>query len=308
MVVVGVDLGGSKVAATTLGGPAGSPSPAQVWKEHQLAGMPVVDLVVDALYDCAQGVPPTIVGLSVAGWLDAGRERVREAANLGLSDIPLPAVVAERIGAPVVMINDGDATALAEVLLGAGRGSSTVVCVALGTGVGGGIVLQGELLTGAHGLGGEIGHLPVGDMTESCVCGGRGCLELYASGPAIARLAGAADARAALRDFHAGAPRAVEAVAGAAEAGARAIALLMPVLDPDLVVLGGSLAGPLGEPFLDQIRGALADMQPLRDFSIPPTLRIAELGAMAAAMGAATYAAQIASKSSRSNSNGGDDQ
>jgi len=163
----------------------------------------------------------------------------------------------------------------------------------LGTGVGGGIVAAGRLLTGAAGLAGELGHLPAADDGPPCACGGRGCLEIYASGPAVARQAARAkpgsapltaeDVVAAAR---AGVPEATRALAGAGEAVGRAVARLVPVLNPDLVLLGGGLAAGATDLVLIPARRALAEATPLSNVVAAPPIRLATCGADAGALGA----------------------
>ncbi|HEV7656808.1 MAG TPA: ROK family protein [Mycobacteriales bacterium] len=298
MVAVGVDIGGSKVAAAALTGPARS------WREHGLrpdtattAG--VVAAIRAAALAVAGGDPVDAVGLSVAGWLSADRRRVVHAANLGLRDVPLPDLVAAALDCPVVMENDGNAAAVAEAVraaadaVAAGRtGAGTVVVLALGTGVGGGVVLPGgTVLTGDGGLAGELGHLPVPGDGRPCVCGGLDCLELYASGPGLAAAAGTPDARAAVAAAGRGDPRAAAALRAAAAALAAAVRILQPVLDPARVVLAGSVAEGAGPPLRDAVTAALAGPGPLAAVAAPPEISLSTLGPYACAIGAAELAA-----------------
>jgi glucokinase len=125
----------------------------------------------------------------VAGWLSADREELLPAANLGVAGVPLRRDLERRLELPVAVENDGNAAALAEARAGAGVHARMLVMLTLGTGVGGGIVARGSLVTGAAGLAGELGHMPSGSDGPPCACGGRGCLEASASGPALALLA-----------------------------------------------------------------------------------------------------------------------
>ena len=140
--------------------------------------------------------------------------------------------------------NDGNASALAEARTF--EESRCVVVLTLGTGVGGGVVVDGQLLLGASGLAAELGHLSVGKGGPPCVCGGRGCLELFASGPAIARAGHAATSAEVVAAADAGDATAQRVLRAAGAAIGRAIVLLIPVVDPDLVLITGRLADAAG--------------------------------------------------------------
>src|SRR5258705_13933943 len=131
--------------------------------------------------------------IMVPGTVDKDNAVVAQVPNLHcLDNFGLKAALQERLGWPVVLENDANAAAMGETWLGAARGCRTVICVTLGTGVGGGIILDGKLWRGAHGSAGEIGHTtvdPFGGL--KCKCGNTGCLELFASATAIARMTNA---------------------------------------------------------------------------------------------------------------------
>lgn len=294
MAVIGVDIGGTKVAAVRWR-PAGQlPGDHSHWQPHALAGRTepaaLIEAVVEAVDAVAGAEPVEAVGLSVAGWLSGDRQRVRLGANLGLADYPLTGALSQRLGCPVTMGNDGDATAWAEARNH--QGSRCLAVFSLGTGVGGGVVVDGRLLTGSHGVGAELGHLPVPGVGLRCVCGGIDCLELYASGPGLARLSRQPDARAALAAAAGGDARAVAALTTAAAALAHAVQVLMPVLDPDLVVLAGSVAAAVGDQLATDVAAALTS-HPLSAVVALPVIRISRLGPSAAAIGAADLAARL---------------
>ena len=170
-------------------------------------------------------------------------------------------------GFPVKVVNDANAAALGEMWQGGGKGFDNVVFVTLGTGVGGGIIVGGKLLTGVHGAGGEIGHINVNpEETDSCGCGNKGCVEQYCSATGVVRLAqqklAATDAPSALRSF---APLTCKDVFDCAGTGdelavavleqvydylGRFLATLCCVVDPEAVVLGGGVSRA-GQPLLD---------------------------------------------------------
>lgn len=153
------------------------------------------DLIVDALAAAADkwrsnGRRIAAASIMVPGTVDNNNAVVVQAPNLpSLTNFPLQAVLEERFGWPVLLENDANAAAVGEMWLGAARGCGDVVSVTLGTGVGGGVILDGELWRGAHGSAGEIGHTTVDPFSGlKCKCGNVGCLELFASATAIVRM------------------------------------------------------------------------------------------------------------------------
>ena len=296
-VVIGLDLGGSTVRAVVTG-PGGVRHRAAV--RHTARGYPALLALLDQVVtQCQQATgprPAQAVGLAVAGWLSADREQLITAANLGVAGVPLRRDLEQRLGLPVTVDNDGNAAALAEARAGSGQQARMLVMLTLGTGVGGGIVTSDRLLTGAAGLAGELGHLPSISNGPSCPCGGRGCLEVYASGPAVARAAaraglagpggGSPTAEDVVAAARGGAPGAVQALAAAGEAVGRAVARLVPVLNPDLVLLGGGLAAGATDLVLIPARRTLAEATPLSNVVAAPPVRLGTCGADAGALGA----------------------
>jgi glucokinase len=212
------------------------------------------------------------------------------AANLGLYDDRLGDAVSDRTGVPVFLDNDGNAAALAEHRFGAARDSRVSMTVTVGTGVGGGVVIDGRPLTGAHGLGAEIGHMCLDADGPACVCGGHGCLETYASGVAIARAAGCRDTYEVITAARAGQPAALAALTTAGTALGRAIAELAPTLDPEVVILGGGMAAAAGDLLLEPLRHAVRRAGSLSVVTDPPAVRLAGCGNDAGALGAAALA------------------
>jgi len=153
------------------------------------------DCVVDALAAAAEkwssdGRSIAAASIMVPGTVDNCNAMVVQAPNLpALTGFPLKAVLEERFGWPVLLENDANAAAVGEMWMGAARGCRDVVSVTLGTGVGGGVILDGELWRGAHGSAGEIGHSTVDPFSGlKCKCGNVGCLEMFASATAIVRM------------------------------------------------------------------------------------------------------------------------
>jgi glucokinase len=196
--------------------------------------------------------------------------------------------LAGSLAVPVALINDARSFTLAESRMGAAAGCSTVICLTLGTGVGGGVVVDGRLRFGPHGRAGELGHQVIDPGGPPCGCGNRGCVEAFAAGAAISRLGGRASPQAVFAAAAAGDERAraaVEAVAARLGAG---IANLVTVLWPERVVVGGGVAAA-GEQLFGPLRRAVAAATPLVDptaYEIVP----AALGPAAGAIGAALWA------------------
>ena len=233
-------------------------------------------------------------GLACPGPLDLKRGVVTKAANLpGWIDVPIRDTFAHRSGWPTVLLNDANAACCGEALFGAGRGMSTVVLSTLGTGVGGGMSIDGRLLQGTRGNAGELGHLIVVPEGLPCSCGQKGCLESYAGGRSIVRRA--VDAGV----FSDGNPGTVEDVVDAArqderarkiwDDACRALALacvsMQHVLEPDVFIFGGGIAAS-GDKLLTPIEAAVKNAFWTLDPAFA-TLRLAELGTWAGAIGAA---------------------
>lgn len=270
MRAVGVDLGGTKVLAAVVeaDGTVG-----------ELRKIATPRTGVEELVSCLAGLiaelgpgDPVGVGVGVPGMvLEDGT--VTRSPNLAGFDRPYPlgAELSRRLGRPVTIDNDVNAGALAEHRLGAGRGARDLLALFLGTGVGGGLILDGVLRRGPAGMAGEIGHLTVRPGGEPCGCGLRGHVEAYAGRAGLerrAREAHAAGRRTRLVELAGDAPMkskvfakaldrgdevALELVADAADVVALAIGNVVTVLDVPLVVVGGGLGERLGRPFLDQV-------------------------------------------------------
>jgi glucokinase len=290
--VVGADIGGTKLCTVLAGDDHRVVH--RSWAEHGVGATgELVDYLVNAVEDCREvaggrGGEVVAVGVSVAGWLSPDRERLIIGANLGARDRDLGGELRHRLGLPVVIENDGNASALAESR--AFEESRCVVVLTLGTGVGGGVVVDGQLLLGASGLAAELGHLSVGKGGPPCVCGGRGCLELFASGPAIARAGHAATSAEVVAAADAGDATAQRVLRAAGAAIGRAVVLLIPVVDPDLVLITGRLADAAGRYLVPAARATVNRARPLRQVVAPPRIDLGRVGPEAAAIGAAELA------------------
>lgn len=235
------------------------------------------------------------IGVGIPGLVDAANAAVKHAVNLGLGGdwYPLADLLTTRLGAPVIVENDVNVATLGAMWL---EGVDDLAYLSLGTGLAAGLALDGRLRRGVHGAAGEVGHIPVlgfGTEDEVCQCGQRGCLELAASGTALARAWPTAEGHAAAALFGAAAagdPRAVvvrDRFAAAVAAGVRLLAL---AVDPRVVVLGGGVA-QLGEPLRSAVADALraqADGSAfLASLDLADRLRVLPADMPAAALGAA---------------------
>ena len=232
---------------------------------------------------------PVTAGLALPGHFDAERGTGVLLPNL-LGDWvgrPIAGPVGERLGLPVTLVNDVRALTLAELRVGAGRGARDLVCIALGTGVGGGVVIGGRLHLG-RGHAGEIGHTTVDPDGPPCGCGNRGCLDRMAGADAIAAAAGQPSVTAAAEAAWAGDATARAAFAQAGEYVGRVLAGAVVLLWPERIVVGGGVADA-GDLLLEPLRAELR----LRAAVAPevPVAR-AELGPYAGAVGAALWGAE----------------
>jgi glucokinase len=234
---------------------------------------------------------PVTAGLALPGHFDASLGTGVLLPNLlgEWAGRPIAGPVGDRLGLPVTLVNDVRALTLAELRLGAGRGARDLVCVALGTGVGGGVVIGGRVHVGL-GHAGEIGHTTVDPDGPLCGCGNRGCLDRMASADSIAGAAGRESVQAAADAARAGDAVAVAAFARAGEYVGRVLAGAIVLLWPERVVVGGGVADA-GELLLGPLRAEIrrrACVAPVDRIAVVP----AELGSHAGAVGAALWAAE----------------
>ncbi len=183
---VGVDIGGTKVAAGVVDDDGTVLARARRDTPSRDARA-VEATITDVVRELRDRYDVVAVGIGAAGFVDAERSRVRFAPHLAWRDEPLRDALTGALDIPVVVENDANAAAWAEWRFGAGRGESHLVCVTLGTGIGGGVVVDGIVQRGRFGMAGEFGHMVVVPDGRRCECGNRGCLEQYASGNVLGR-------------------------------------------------------------------------------------------------------------------------
>lgn len=310
---IGVDVGGTSVRAgvvddqgslldtTRVGTPGG-----EVALEDAISG------VIEELRNRHE---VTAVGLAVAGFVGTDRRSVMFAPHLAWRAAPVADRIAKRVGLPVTLEHDANSATLAEHRFGAARGSKVAALIALGTGIGAGLLLDGEIYRGAHGVGPELGHLTVVPGGRPCPCGKYGCWERYCSGTALAATAVELLARnpgrsTVLARETAGDPGSVTGrrVAGAARDGdpvaqramaelakwlGEGLALVADVFDPEIMVIGGGVSesAPL---FLDEAREHYATAITGAGHRPLARIRTAHLGDDTAIVGAATLAREAA--------------
>lgn len=307
---IGIDIGGTKIAAGLVD-PHGN---VLVRGQRPTPGFDpaaVLAAVCDLVGELGPGSADAVVGVGAAGWMDPEGGTVLFSPHLSWRDEPLRRNLEVALGRDVLLSNDADAAGWAEYRFGAARGEDTMVCLTLGTGIGGSIVLDGKLRRGRFGMAGEFGHQVLVPGGHRCACGNRGCWEQYASGNALARegralLAVHGPVARVLREAAGNDPHAVtgELVNALAAAGDEActelvveagqwlglgLANLAAVLDPGLMVIGGGLgsASPLLLETAEQAyRGSLSGR------GYRPFARVlgAELGSDAGLVGAADLA------------------
>ena len=240
----------------------------------------------------ADGLTPVAAGVAVPGVVDEETGTAVWSSNIGFRDVPLRALVSERLGVPAVLGHDVRVGGVAEARLGAGRNQRHVLFIAIGTGIAAAHVVDGKAFAGAHGAAGEVGHIIVRPGGPPCNCGARGCLESVASASAIGRryaeLSGVADAAAfdVAARAAAGEPLAAAVWKDALEALADGLLTAQALYDAGMVVLGGGLA-EAGEALLAPLRLALDARV---TFHRLPQLTRAALGDTADCLGAALLA------------------
>lgn len=321
MSVVGIDIGGTNVRAGVLEDGQLTAVARRVHRESPYGERAdyghVISVALQLIRELDPGRDVQGIGISISGMLTADRSRV--ASNMGLQwfDEMLAADVAERTGLPAVMENDGNCAAWAEYLLGAGRGMDPFVLLTLGTGVGGGTVINGELVRGSMGGAGELGHICVVADGRECGCGGFGCVEQYSSGRALlseyARITLGTGQEGAgewehpwdivqpsryqelqaqyERALAAGESHAVHALQAITQPLSIAIAQIVRLVDPALVALTGGV-GALGEPLLTALRYDIAGFPAVPSRRLRVRVVLGQLGENAGLAGAALLAEQ----------------
>lgn len=300
-VAIGVDVGGTKTTACTVTADGvvlertRSPTP----RDDPDALLALVTALAGAF---GSGLP---VGVGIAGAVTPDG-RVARAPNLGLRDWKAGPALAERLGVSVTVANDALVALWAEHVLGAARGARDVVMVTVGTGIGGALLVDGQLTWGARGHAAEVGHMLVEADGRRCGCGARGCLEAYASGSAVgmaARRLPAVDQRS-ITPRDTGTPSTADVVRAATEGNVvarellaqagrwlgRGLVSIVQLVDPQRIVVGGGLAARAQEFLVGPMVSMLAQGLDQGMGGPAPDVAVAELGDDAGMIGAALLA------------------
>jgi glucokinase len=309
-ITVGVDVGGTKIAAGAVTAEGKLVEETRVHTPARDADA-TREAIVDLVRDLASRHDVVAVGIGAAGFVDAARSTVLFAPNLAWRDEPLRSTVEAEVDLPVVVENDVNAAAWGEFQFGAGTDVDDLLMVAVGTGIGGGIVISGELIRGSFGIAAEIGHMRMVPQGLLCGCGRHGCWEQYASGRALVRearnrvwegdllleLAGGEtadiDGPMITKAAQDGDPLAVALIADLAQWLGEGIATLASVLDPGVVVVGGGVS-EAGDLLLNPAKKAFLDSLSAAENRPHLELRLATLGNEAGMIGSADLARKAA--------------
>lgn len=258
-----IDIGGTRTKIGVVGDDAHVLKRATISTTERGDPVPLVDGIVETLrplLDEVRAGGDTVVGIgaSVAGFLDRSRSAMVANANLpALCNFPLRATLEERLGLPCRLEVDSNAATVGELRHGAGRGSARLLGVTVGTGLGGGVIIDGALLRYTGECAGDLGHVIVAPNGRQCTCGARGCLEAMVCSAALSERA----RRRAVRDIvHAaqhGDKRARTAVTETARWLGIGLASLTPLFAPDRIVVGGGVSAA-GDLLLKPVRKAYA--------------------------------------------------
>jgi glucokinase len=316
---IGVDVGGTKVLGAVVTPDGEVIATARRETPADDVGK-TLQFIVEVITELTRLHPARMVGIGAAGWIDETRSKVLFAPNLAWRDEPLREKIADEVGLPVVVENDANAAAWAEFRYGSARDvTDSMALFTVGTGIGGGLVVRGEVWRGAHGMAAEMGHARVVPNGRLCGCGRMGCLEQYASGSALvraAREAAQADPRTAHRLLElaggTGSARVedvIDAINGPlvtqaaregdpvargafAEVGrwlGSGLADLVQVLDVEMLVVGGGVV-EAGELLLAPTRAAFIDQLAARGSLPVAPVVAARMGNLAGVVGAADLA------------------
>jgi glucokinase len=309
-----MDVGGTSVRAGVVDEQGGLLDTARVGTPSDVDALEdAISTVIDELRNRHDEV--AAVGLSVAGFVTGDRRTVMFAPHLAWLDAPVAETITKRVGLPVTLEHDANAAAVGEHRFGAARGAGVAALVAIGTGIGAGLLLDGRIYRGAHGVAPELGHLTVVPGGRACPCGKHGCWERYCSGTALSATAvellarypgqstvlarefshdpGSITGRRVAGAARDGDPIAQRAVAELAKWLGEGLALVADAYDPEIVVIAGGVSGsaPL---FLDEAREHYAGAVTGARHRPLARIRTAHLGDDAAIVGAAALAWETA--------------
>lgn len=286
--VAAIDVGGTTIKGAVFDRRGRVRNEVRCPTRAERGAQAVIESILELAGELASAEPPpAAVGIAIPGLVRESDGTVLEATNLGLKHVPMCELASDRLATPVAVLHDVRAAALAEGIFGAARGRSDYLLLTLGTGVGAAVVIGGRPYTGVHGLGGELGHVAVDPRGPRCLCGGTGCLEAIASAGAVERRYGrGVDAEEVAVRAASGDRDAMRIWSEALDGLALAIVNYATLLDPDLVVIGGGLAGAgpgLFDPLRERIEGSTRFGEPV---SVVPAALGEEAGRFGAAIAA----------------------
>ena len=294
MYKIGIDLGGTNIAAGVVGFDNKIVMKASVPTDLPKTPDEIADSIAALVKDVAAKAfvrmdEVSVVGVGTPGAVNADGV-VENDANLGFVNTPLRAMLEERLGVACRVGNDANCAALGEQIAGAGRGTRDFIAVTLGTGIGGGIVLGGKLLTGVNGAAGEIGHMVIDREGIPCKCGRIGCFEQYASATALVNAAKEVfpDVTCAKDVFdlaHSDNLRALEIIDDYIEYLSDGITNLINIFQPEMICIGGGVAAQ-GEYLLKPLRERVEEKRYTKNASVQTKICAAVLGNDAGIIGA----------------------
>jgi glucokinase len=294
-VVIGIDLGGTKIAAGVIDA-AGQLLGHETRPTHRTSGEAVLGEMADLARELRAEAPDVrAIGIGIPGTIDIERGALVEAVNLPLDDVPVVARMRDAVGLPVVIDNDANVAALAEQRHGAARGTRSMLMITLGTGVGGGVIIDGSIFRGSTGGGAELGHMVMEYTGPDCpgACNNQGCVEAYVSGTAVARMARERglpdlDATTVVSRALAGEADAADLMADVGRCLGIALSSYANIFQPEMIVVGGGLAAAANEILLPIARREVRrrSLRPNNHVAIEAAL----LGANAGVIGAGELA------------------
>ncbi|MFE3884311.1 ROK family glucokinase [Streptomyces lydicus] len=308
---IGVDIGGTKIAAGVVDEEGSILETCKVPTPHATEAL--TEAIADAVRTVGAGHRVEAVGIGAAGYVDEKRATVLFAPNIDWRHEPLKDKVEQRVGLPVVVENDANAAAWGEYKFGAGQGHSDVICITLGTGLGGGIIIGNKLRRGRFGVAAEFGHIRVVPDGLLCGCGNQGCWEQYASGRALLRYARqrafatpenarillslgdgtseGIEGRHVSEAARQGDPVAIDSFRELARWAGAGLADLASLFDPAAFIVGGGVSDE-GELVLEPIRKSFRRWLVGNQWRPHAQVLAAQLGGKAGLVGAADLARQ----------------
>lgn len=251
-IALALDLGGTNLRLAAVGEDGTVYSRSRSETPKGSSGDDVIDLIVRLAKNCRDGLndPSSVCAIAAAvpATINIERGILNKLPNLRcLEGVPLREILAKRLGVEAILENDATAAAIGENWLGASRGVDTSICVTLGTGVGGGLVINGAAYRGKDGTAGEVGHICVEPLGHPCGCGSRGCIEQYASATAVIRLSNDAGLSVSSSSevydaAKSGDERAAAVFSSMGSYLGIGLAGLVNVLNPEMIVLGGGVS------------------------------------------------------------------